>query len=313
MKTVAKIPVEVFYREMRDRLRLDLVAGEKGLKNSIKVAEVNRPGLALAGYFDYFARDRIQVLGKVELKYFQTLTSEQISEKCRKLMEQKIPTCIVARKMVPPRELLEAGDRGKVTIFRSPLITMSLVNLVTLYLEDKFAPTMTLSGNLLEVFGMGVLILGRSGVGKSECALGLIKRGHQLVADDAVQLKLEDKTQVIGTSNHVTRHHMEIRGLGIVNVQKIFGAGCVRNYKQIDLVITLEEWQSDKEYERAGLEDSTIDYLGVKLPHTTIPVKPGRDLVLLVETACLNQRLKAMGIHAARDFNDSLIRKLKGE
>lgn len=312
MKKVKGITVDVFFREMKGKLRLELVAGEKGLKNLIGVAELNRPGLALAGYFDYFARKRIQVFGKVELKYLTTIPVKEQQQKFKQLMGQKIPTIIIARNLKPPKSLLEEAEKANVPVFRSNKITMHLINLITLYLEDKFAPTTTMSGNLVEVFGMGMLIVGKSGVGKSECALSLIKRGHRLVADDAVQIKLEDSRQLIGTSNSVTRYHMEIRGLGIINIQKVFGAGCVRHYKQVDCVITLEEWAQNKEYERVGLEDTTIEILGLKLPHITIPVRPGRDLALLVETASLNQRLKYMGIHSARDFNRSLIEQLEG-
>ncbi len=313
MSVVKGIPVQTFYDEMKEKLRLDLVAGQKGLVNQIRVAELNRPGLSMAGYFDYFARKRIQVFGKVELKYISTLSAEDRRLRFRQLMQQKIPTCIVARKLVPPKELLEEAERAKVPVFRSNKITMHLVNLITLYLEDKFAPATTMSGNLVEVFGMGMLILGQSGAGKSECALSLIKRGHRLVADDAVQLKLEDDRQIVGTSNSVTRYHMEIRGLGIINIQKIFGAGCVRHYKQVDCVVTLEDWKQGKEYERVGLEDATLDILGLKLPNITIPVRPGRDIALLVETASLNQRLKYMGIHSAQEFNRSLIERLEGK
>lgn len=313
MKVVKGISVEVFYQEIKEKLRLDLVAGKKGLKNQIRMAELNRPGLAMAGYFDYFARHRIQVLGKVEMKYISTLSPEDRRMRFRQLMKQKIPTLIVARKLVPPKELIEEAEKAKVPIFRSNKITMHLINLITLYLEDKFAPTTTMSGNLVEVFGMGMFIVGSSGVGKSECALSLIKRGHRLVADDAVQIKLEDDRHLIGTSNSLTRYHMEIRGLGIINIQKVFGAGCVRHYKQIDSVITLEEWQKGKEYERVGLEDNMIEILGAKLPHITIPVRPGRDVALLVETASLNQRLKYMGIHSAQEFNRSLLKRLEGQ
>lgn len=311
MNSIKGITVEEFFTEMRDPLRLDLVGGEVGMKNLIKVAEVNRPGLALAGYFEYFARNRVQVLGKVELTYTKTLSARQRAAKYRELMAQKIPTLIIARHFIPPEELLAEAEKARVPILRSPLITMKLVNRVTLYLEDKFAPTVTMSGNLMEVFGVGVLILGKSGVGKSECALSLIKRGHRLITDDVVKIKLEDNRQLIGAGSTVTRHHMEIRGLGIINVQTLFGAGCVRDSKRIDVVISLEEWDSSKEYERLGLEDHSVDILGVRLSHLVIPVRPGRDIGLLVETASLNQRLKWMGMHSARDFNQNLLDQLQ--
>lgn len=313
MKKIKGITVQEFFNEMQEKLRLDLAAGKEGMQNLIRVAEVNRPGLALAGYFDYFARHRVQVLGKVEITYTQRLSKKERTAQFRQLMEQQIPTCIVARHFVPPPELLEVAEKAKVPIFRSPLITMHLVNRVTLYLEDKFAPTTTMNGNLLEVFGVGVLILGKSGVGKSECALSLIKRGHRLVADDVVKIKLEDNRTLIGCGSTVTRHHMEIRGLGIINVQTLFGAGCVRDSKRIDVVISLEEWDAAKEYERLGLEDRTMEILGVDLSHVIIPVRPGRDIGLLVETASLNQRLKWMGLHSARDFNKNLMEMMQAK
>jgi HPr kinase/phosphorylase len=305
------ITVEHFYNTFKDKLRLKLIAGKEGLNRVIKVPEFNRPGLALADYFEYFALKRIQVLGKVEVTYLRSLSSEQRKLKIEKLCKQSFPCLVVARNFVPIPELLEIANKKQIPFFRSHLITMHLINKGTAFLEDEFAESTTMSGDLLEVYGVGVLLRGKSGVGKSECALALIKRGHRLITDDVVKIRVEDGKQLIGTGAQLTRHHMEIRGLGIINVQTLFGVGCVRDQKRIDLVITLEEWDSKKEYERLGLVDKVVNILGIQIPHVVIPVRPGRDIALLVETASLNQRLKWMGFHAAQDLNKKLLQEIK--
>lgn len=307
------ISVGEFYREMKDTLGLRLVAGVRGINRRVRVAELSRPGLALSGYFEYFAWRRVQVLGKVEITYIRSLSPKARREKLRKLLGSKIPCIIVARSYVIPPELLEEANRLQVPVFRSPLITMRIVNKATLFLEGKFAPSTMMSGNLLEVFGIGVVIRGKSGVGKSECALGLIKNGHRLIADDIIRIRLVEGAHLMGWGDKLTRHHMEIRGLGIINVQTLFGAGCIREDKWLDLVISLEPWDSNKEYERLGIEEKTFKILEITLPHLIIPVRPGRDLTLLVETAALNQRLKLMGYHGAVEFNQQLLSQIKKE
>ena len=193
------------------------------------------------------------------------------------------------------------------------MVTMTLINQATIFLEDEFSPSTTIGGNLLEVYGVGILICGKSGVGKSECALGLIKRGHRLIADDVVKIQLREGKYLMGAGSEIVKHHMEIRGLGIINVQDLYGATCIKDSQEVELVVTLEEWEAGKEYERLGLEDKEIDILGQKLPHLIIPVRPGRDIVLLLEAAALNQRLKKMGKHAARAFDRGLIKVMKRE
>ncbi len=301
------LPVRKFYEEMKDRLKLRLVAGAKGLDRRIKVAELNRPGLGLAGYFEYFAKNRVQVLGKVEIMYMKSLPEAGRYKKIRTLYEKNIPCVIVARNFPVPPELVKASNVAAIPLFRSQMITMNLINAATDYLEDEFAPSTMLAGNFVEVFGMGVLIRGKSGVGKSECALALIKRGHRLITDDAVKIRVSEGKNLIGSGAALTRHHMEIRGLGIINVETLFGAGCIRDEKRVDMMITLEEWNGRKEYERLGLVDKTANILGVKIPSMMLPVRPGRDLALLVETASLNQRLKGMGYHSARELNKKLL------
>lgn len=304
------ITVKEFYENLKDRLKLRLVAGHSGLNRRIKVAEINRPGLALAGYFKYFASKRVQVIGKVEITYLDTLSEEKRKRQLQRLLACDIPCCIVCRNYLPPKALVEEANRRSIPLFRSPLVTMVLLNKATIFLEDRFAPVTSMSGDLLEVFGVGVLLRGESGIGKSECALSLIERGHRLIADDIVKIKLRGDT-LVGFGSPLTRHHMEIRGIGIVNVQTLFGAGCIREDKRIDLVISMEDWAPDKEYERLGLEEHTFNILGVEVPYVVIPVRPGRDIAMLVEVACLNQRLKWLGYHSARDLNERLINLMK--
>ncbi|MDP8262280.1 MAG: HPr(Ser) kinase/phosphatase [Candidatus Ancaeobacter aquaticus] len=305
------IKVSAFYRDFKDKLRINLVSGKNGLNRVIKVPELNRPGLALAGYFDYFASKRVQVMGKVEMTYLKSLSVKERKKRIVKLFDQNIPCIIIARNFIPLPELFQLAEETNTPIFRSRLVTMNLINKATAFLDDEFAESTTISGDLMEVYGVGVLLRGKSGVGKSECALALIKRGHRLITDDVVRIRIEDGKQLIGKGAELTRHHMEIRGLGIINVQTLFGVGCVRDEKRIDLMITLEEWDSKKEYERLGLIDKVVNILSVSLPHVVIPVRPGRDIALLIETASLNQRLKWMGYHSAQDLNKKLLDQIK--
>jgi len=305
------LTVQDFYEKTKDLLQLHLVAGSKGLKHRIKVAEVNRPGLALAGYFDYFAQARVQVLGKVELIYLRNMEPGLRRERITELLEQNAPCFIIARRLLPPTDLIQEAEKRGIPVFRSPLVTMVLVNKATLFLEDIFAATLTVSANLVEIYGVGVLIRGASGVGKSECALGLIERGHRLISDDAVRVRYTAGGRLIGTGDPLLKYHLEVRGLGIINVQTLFGAGCVMQEKEIELVVTLEEWEAQKEYDRLGIDEKFYRLFDVDLPHVVIPVRPGRDLALLVEVAALNQRLQKMGFHAGRDLNQVLIEEMR--
>ncbi|MCX6357990.1 MAG: HPr(Ser) kinase/phosphatase [Candidatus Aureabacteria bacterium] len=301
------ITVKQFYELTKEHLKLRLVAGAKGLSRRITVPELNRPGLAFAGYFSYFASRRPQVLGMVETHYLQSMEARLRRARIRQLLRHRVPCVILTRNYRPPQEMIEEADREKVPFFRSPMVTMALINKATIFLEDEFSPSTSVGANLLEVFGVGVLICGRSGVGKSECALGLIKRGHRLIADDVVKVQLREGKYLIGTGAEIVKHHMEIRGLGIINVQDLYGATCVKEAQEVELAVSLEEWDSAKEYERLGLEDKTMEILGQNIPHLVIPVRPGRDIVLLLETAALNHRLKKMGKHAAKTLDRELI------
>lgn len=305
------ILVSEFYEQLKEKLGLRLIAGRVGLTNRITVAELNRPGLALAGYTDYYAFQRIQVLGKAEISYIDTLDSQIRLERFAKIFSHKVPCIVLARNIKPPKELIDLANFRAIPILRSPYMTMKLINQATIFLEDHFAPSTTINADHVEVFGVGVLIMGKSGVGKSETALGLVSRGHRLIADDIVTLKLTESGLIIGEGAKVTRHFMEVRGIGIINVQTLFGVGAVKEHKKIELIITLEQWDPEKEYERLGLESEYTEFLGVRLPHITIPVRPGRDVISLVEVASLNYRLKKLGINPALELNNRLLELMK--
>lgn len=306
------ISIAEFYEKMKDELQLTLVVGKQGLRRMIKWPEINRPGLALAGYFDYFPWRRVQILGKVEITYLRSLKPSLIRARVAQMLGKgTVPCIIVARQYRIPQEFLEEADRLRVPVFRTRMITWELIDRVTVFLDDLFAPTVSLKGNLVEVFGVGVFMEGKSAVGKSETALGLITRGHRLITDDVVRIKLREGKYLIGSGSELTRHHMEIRGLGIINVQKLFGAVCFREETQIDLAITLETWDPGKHYERLGMEEDTIRILGKSVPHLIIPVRSGRDLVLLVEIAALNHRLKSTGFNPARALDEELLKSIR--
>jgi HPr kinase/phosphorylase len=305
------ITVRRFYENLKDRLRLTLAAGEKGLKRRILVSALNRPGLALSGHLKHFALHRGQVLGKVEIMYLRDLPSAERRSVLKRLFGQRIPFCVIARNYAPPAELLEEADRLGIPVFRSPLLTIRLMNVCAIYLEDTLAPHTSIIANLVEVYGVGVLILGKSGVGKSECTLSLVERGHRLVSDDMVHVRLVDGENLLGEGSELTRFHMEIRGLGIINVGTLFGAGCVRQHKRIDLAVCLEQWDPEKEYERLGLDEGRYTVLGVTIPHILVPVRPGRDLALLIEVAALNHRIKMMGYHPAQELDRQIKDRLR--
>lgn len=299
--------LEELYLDQKEKLSLELVAGQEGLSRRITVPDINRPGLALAGYFDYFAFERIQVLGRTELSFLQGLGREQTKKIFNKLMEWEVCCFVITQGLEPPEELLQAVE-GKVTpVFTSKMPTTKLIADLTIFLEDQLAPETSLHGTLVDVYGIGVLILGHSGIGKSECALDLVERGHRLVADDLVDIKRTAERLLMGSGPELIRHHMEIRGLGIINIKNLFGIGAIRDRKRVELVTTIEEWDDKKEYDRLGLDELTYSVLEIELPRIIIPVRPGRNLSIIIEVAAMNQRLKKSGHHTAREFNQTLI------
>jgi len=306
------ITVERFYTEQAGPLGLKLVAGANGLKRIIREPTVNRPGLALAGHTRYFASRRIQVIGSAESTYLKSLESEEREARYQDLLAYKIPCVIFCRDLHPDRLLLKAAERVDVPLFVSPLITMKFINLATLALEMMFAPRGTEMGSMVDILGVGVIIKGESGIGKSECVLALIERGYSLVSDDVTKVVLLDGREVVGTSSEVTRNHMEVRGIGIIDVAAMFGVRSIRMDKRVDLVVSLRWWNEVPNVDRLGIEEDHLKILGVDIPHVVIPVRPGRDLARLVEVAAFQTKLKGLGHNPAKDLNDRLIARMTG-
>ncbi len=306
-KAIHGITVAHFFETYREKLKLELVTGEKGLHRIIREGTPNRPALALTGFFRYFAHKRVQILGAAEITYLKTRDQRAQIETFRTMVEKGIPCLILTRHYQPTHPMLVVAEEMGLPLFRTPLITMNFVNLATLYLDNEFAPSTTEHATTLDIKGVGVMLRGDSGVGKSECALALIERGHSLVADDLTIIKLLDERELMASSRPLNRGYMECRGIGIINVGEMFGIKCVRLDKRIDMVITLREWTPDAVEERTGLEENYYEILNMKVPHIEIYVRPGRDMARLVEVAALTQALKKMGHDPAKDFNERLI------
>jgi HPr kinase/phosphorylase len=311
MKKPLTVSVEHFHTQHAARLQLKLVAGQEGMGRLIREGAVNRLGMALTGFIKYFAFRRVQLIGKSEVSYFQSLDAATRQVRIRAILDRKIPCIVFSRDNRPPAIILKEAERAKVPIFISPIPTPRLVNLITLCLEEDFAPSTSEHGSMVDIMGVGVLIRGESGVGKSECALGLVERGYSLVADDITRLRLLEGRELMATSAEVTRTFMEVRGIGIINVAAIFGGRAIRTEKRLDLVVSLEEWDKVEEIERTGLDQQFYEILGMKIPHVRIPIRPGRDLAGLVQVAALDQKMKTMGQFSALEFNEKLMSRLK--
>src|SRR5256714_7712015 len=304
------VTVERFYTEHGGGLELNLVAGASGLKRLIREPTVNRPGLVLSGFTRYFAFKRIQVIGNAEAFFLKSLTPEERAKRYRTFFSYRIPCLVFSRNMHPDKEFLKAAEQAETPIFRSPLVTMKFINLATLALEMMFAPRGTEMGSMVDILGVGAIIRGESGIGKSESVLALIERGYSLVSDDVTKVTLVDGREVIGTSAELTRNHMEVRGIGIINVAAMFGVKCIRAEKRVDLVVTLKVWSEVEDVDRLGMEEQFVKILGVDIPHIIIPVRPGRDLARLIEVAALQTKLKRSGYNPAKELNDRLIAQM---
>ena len=283
----------VSLKTLTERVSLEVVYTPKELDQiNVEIAEVNRPGLFLAGYYDYFDKLRLQIMGLAEMNFLSGLSAEKRYEALEQLFRQQPPAVIVGRseELEPFPEMLELAKKHSVA-----LLLISVLNL-------ELAPRITRHGVLVEVYGEGILILGDSGIGKSELAIELVKRGHRLVADDAVELRKVSNRQIMGTAPENIRHFIELRGIGIVNVARVFGVGAVKLSESLDLVVQLEAWDPTKNYQRTGLENEYYDILGVSIPSTSIPVSPGRNLAVVLETAAINNRQKKMGYNAAKEL-----------
>lgn len=307
------VTVERFYMDHADALQLKLLAGANGLKRIIREPTVNRPGLALAGFTKYFANKRVQVMGNAECTFLKSLAAEEREKRYKQLLSYKLPCIVFSRGLQPDKLLLKLAEHADVPVFRCPFITMKFINLATLALEGMFAPRGTEMGSMVDILGVGVIVKGESGIGKSECVLALIERGYSLVADDITRVTLIDGREVMGTSSELTRNHMEVRGIGIINVQAMFGVRSIRHEKRVDLVVTLKEWDKVPDVDRLGMEEQYTSILGIDIPHMILPVRPGRDLARLVEVAAFQTKLKLSGYNAAKELNEMLISRMSGE
>lgn len=292
-------------------LNLSPLTGETGLSRQITNAETNRPGLALSGYVDRFSNNRIQILGETELSFLESLPGEERRASLVRLFEQGIPCMVVTKGMDPPRELTETAERFDTSLLGTTLTTDAFVQSLVEYLEPYFAPMTTVHGALVDVYGVGLLFTGRSGIGKSETALDLVERGHRLVADDVVTAYRMRRGIVMGTSNTVTQHFMEIRGVGIIDVTRMFGIRSIRVRKRIEVVVNLEDWDSDGDYERTALDEKTTTLLDAELPYVRIPINPGKNLTVISEVVALRHLLKVVGINPASTLNQRVLEVMK--
>jgi len=306
-KIIESLSVREFFDSFKVDLEMELVAGESGLNKVIGEKSINRPALALTGYFKYFANKRIQLFGAGEMGYLRDLREKTQDTILAEILDKKIPCIVVSRNLAPTPALLRAAKAANVPLIRTPLDTKDFTAQATVLLEEKFAPRIAVHGTLMDIKGVGTLLRGKSGVGKSECALAMVERGHSLVADDITYVRLVGERELIGKSADLNRGYMECRGLGIINITELFGVRSVRLEKRIDLVITFVEFEVGMEEDRTGLEQNYHAILGREIPHIQIPVRPGRDLARLVEVAALVQALKSIGHDSAKEFNERLI------
>ncbi|MGZ4030782.1 MAG: HPr(Ser) kinase/phosphatase [Tumebacillaceae bacterium] len=301
--------------ELREAFDLRLVNPEAAdTTRLVTVSDINRPGLAMAGFFTYHPADRVQVIGRTEVTFFEGMSQEQQTSRAEKLCSYELTPClIIARGIEPPETLLQAANKYRLPILSSPLSTTSMTSRLQTYFDRKLAKETLLHGVLVDVYGIGILITGSSGIGKSETALELVKRGHRLVADDAVEIRQIAETTLEGTSPELLRQLIEIRGLGVLNVMTLFGAGAIRTHKDIELVIQLQMWEDKVAYDRLGLDEEMTKILDVDVPLLTLPVRPGRNLAVIVEVAAMNQRLKRMGHNAAKELSEKMSMSMQNE
>lgn len=279
----------------------------------VKSTDLNRPSLQLTGFFEYFDNRRIQIFGKVEFAYMDTLSYEERYAALEGVFKQQVPAVIVTRSLEIFPEMIELAKAYNTPLFRSDAPTSEVSSTLNSYLNRELAPRMTIHGVLVEVYGQGILILGNSGIGKSETAIELIKRGHRLIADDAVEIKRVSSITLLGTAPSIIRHFIELRGIGVVDVRMLFGVGSVKEVEKIDMVIELEHWVENKAYDRLGMDQETTEILGLSIPKLTVPVRPGRNLAVVIEVAAMNQKQRNLGYNAAEELNKRIMENAMSE
>jgi HPr kinase/phosphorylase len=306
------IPVSRLLEHMTQDLDFEVLAGYQGVDRPVFSWDVNRPGLALSGYLDYFANDRVQILGNTEIHFMERMRPAELANRLSNIFSFEIPAFVLSRNLMPQSIFLDSCNRYGIPVLRSTMSTDEVISRIIIFLTQEFAPETVIHGTAVDVYGVGCLIVGNPGIGKSEAALELVERGHRLVADDMVELKRRRADYIYAQTNTVIKHHMEIRGLGIIDVRSVYGVGRVRNFKRIGLVAELEEWNEQETYDRTGLIEKYVDIIGAKIPYIHIPVRPGRNIAIIIEVAALNQRLKEMGVHTARQLNEDILRNNRG-
>jgi len=308
-----EITVETLYQKNKKKLKLKLLNEKLSFGKVISEPDLHRPGLALTGFVDVFTYSRVQIIGNTEIAYLSTRGKKERVQAIRQLVAFDIPCIIMTENNKPSPEFLELASERGITIFGSPYKTTHLMQLLSSYMEATFAPTETVHGSLVDVYGIGVLFTGRSGIGKSEVALDLVERGHRIVTDDVVLISRKTEGVLIGSASETLQHHMEIRGVGLVDVQSIFGIRSIRRQKRIEVEVHLEEWNEKENYERIGLEEKTTMILGVEIPVVKLPIFPGKNVTVIAEVVALQQLLKINGIFTAKNFNERLIKKMQAK
>ena len=300
------ITVRTLYKENKDRLKLQLITSDNGLSRKITMSDTHRPGLALAGFVDLFTYDRIQILGNTEILYLNSLVKKELLKSIDRFVEFEIPCIIITNANTPPPGLIEASTRRYISIFTTPLSTTNLIHLMGSYLDSKFAPQISMHASMVDVYGIGMLVTGRSGIGKIEVALDLVERGHRLVADDVVIITKRADDILLGRGTEIAEHHIELRGVGLIDIRRIFGIRGIRMQKRIEVEVRLIDWDATSSYERVGLDDSTVDILDIQIPQICLPINPGKNMTVICETIAMNELLKAYGYHTAKEFNRRL-------
>lgn len=307
-KSQENLSVHDFFHSFKSKLQLTLVGQTDGLEKKIREKSVNRPALALTGYFKHFAVKRLQLFGAGEMAYLKDLSPQDQETILSKIAKKNIPCIVVSRNLVPTPTMIKVANKFKIPLMRTPLKSKDFSAAATVLLEEKMAPRTSVHGTLLDIKGIGTLLRGRSGIGKSEIALALIERGHSLITDDVVKIKLLADSELIGSGSDLNRGYLECRGIGIINVADLFGIRSIRLESRIDLIVTFKEWTIGMEEERTGLDQNYFQILGQNVPHVEIPVRPGRDMSRLVEVAAMIQALKHTGHDSAHEFNQRLIK-----
>lgn len=303
--------IKKLYEDMKNLLKLEVINNEYGFDKFITEREVHRPGLALTGFVDVFTFNRIQVIGNTELAYLDTLPPARRKLSLKKVFEFNLPCIIITDNNRPGDDFINIANEKKVTILQSVYSTTHVIQILSSYLEKVFAPFTTKHGSLIDVYGIGMLITGRSGIGKSEVALDLVERGHRLVADDIVNLCRRTEGLLIGSCTETLLHHMEIRGMGIIDARSIFGVRAIRYQKRVEVELHLVDWEEGKDYDRTGLEEEFVEYLGVRIPIIHLPIFPGKNITVIAEVIALNQLLRIYGRNTAQEFNERLKQKIQ--